>query len=222
MGSKAPSRVRIPHSPPFVAHDSAAQDSIAQQSDPQRGVTSTASGSVHRISNASNSAQGLTKPIRIGTIPLLHHLQHAPVAQLDRAPGYELGGREFESLRAHHIPKKPASIAGFFIARVYCPHDAQRSSSAGKSRQGHRDFHDARSSGQEHFDPQAQPHRGDSDAGDGINPASLLREFALMPRLNRGTGASPAPRIARLPPAALRECLRPRSGRGPSPRCGRP
>ena len=24
----------------------------------------------------------------------------APVAQLDRAPGYELGGREFESLRA--------------------------------------------------------------------------------------------------------------------------
>ncbi len=27
----------------------------------------------------------------------------APVAQLDRAPGYEPGGREFESLRAHHI-----------------------------------------------------------------------------------------------------------------------
>jgi hypothetical protein len=27
---------------------------------------------------------------------------YAPVAQLDRAPGYEPGGREFESLRAHH------------------------------------------------------------------------------------------------------------------------
>jgi hypothetical protein len=27
----------------------------------------------------------------------------APVAQLDRVPGYELGGREFESLRAHQI-----------------------------------------------------------------------------------------------------------------------
>ena len=27
----------------------------------------------------------------------------APVAQLDRAPGYELGGREFESLRARHF-----------------------------------------------------------------------------------------------------------------------
>jgi hypothetical protein len=27
----------------------------------------------------------------------------APVAQLDRAPGYEPGGREFESLRAHQF-----------------------------------------------------------------------------------------------------------------------
>ena len=27
---------------------------------------------------------------------------HAPVAQLDRVPGYEPGGREFESLRARH------------------------------------------------------------------------------------------------------------------------
>jgi hypothetical protein len=29
-------------------------------------------------------------------------LKNAPVAQLDRVPGYELGGREFESLRARH------------------------------------------------------------------------------------------------------------------------
>ena len=29
-------------------------------------------------------------------------LLYAPVAQLDRVPGYELGGREFESLRARH------------------------------------------------------------------------------------------------------------------------
>ena len=28
------------------------------------------------------------------------HLGHAPVAQLDRAPDYESGGQEFESLRA--------------------------------------------------------------------------------------------------------------------------
>jgi hypothetical protein len=33
----------------------------------------------------------------------LHHLQEgAPLAQLDRASGYEPEGREFESLRAHH------------------------------------------------------------------------------------------------------------------------
>ncbi len=31
---------------------------------------------------------------------------NAPVAQLDRVPGYELGGREFESLRARHHLKK--------------------------------------------------------------------------------------------------------------------
>jgi hypothetical protein len=28
----------------------------------------------------------------------------APVAQLDRVPGFEPGGREFESLRARHYP----------------------------------------------------------------------------------------------------------------------
>ena len=32
-------------------------------------------------------------------------LQSAPVAQLDRAPGYEPGGREFESLRARQLIK---------------------------------------------------------------------------------------------------------------------
>ncbi|SBV35895.1 hypothetical protein STPYR_10825 [uncultured Stenotrophomonas sp.] len=32
----------------------------------------------------------------------------APVAQLDRVPGYEPGGREFESLRAHHLEHRNA------------------------------------------------------------------------------------------------------------------
>ena len=43
----------------------------------------------------------------------------APVAQLDRVPGYEPGGREFESLRAHHLRQKSqqASLAGFFVGR---------------------------------------------------------------------------------------------------------
>ena len=41
----------------------------------------------------------------------------APVAQLDRVPGYEPGGREFESLRAHHATKKPAIIRWLFCLR---------------------------------------------------------------------------------------------------------
>ena len=43
----------------------------------------------------------------------------APVAQLDRAPGYEPGGREFESLRAHHTWLGPeiTAIAGYLARR---------------------------------------------------------------------------------------------------------
>ncbi len=33
---------------------------------------------------------------------IISGLLKAPVAQLDRVPGYEPGGREFESLRARH------------------------------------------------------------------------------------------------------------------------
>jgi hypothetical protein len=33
----------------------------------------------------------------------LLQLRNAPLAQLDRASGYEPEGREFESLRAHHL-----------------------------------------------------------------------------------------------------------------------
>ena len=36
----------------------------------------------------------------------------APVAQLDRAPDYESGGQEFESLRARHFPSRPARRLG--------------------------------------------------------------------------------------------------------------
>ncbi len=36
-------------------------------------------------------------------MPLSFSYHHAPVAQLDRVPGYELGGREFESLRARQV-----------------------------------------------------------------------------------------------------------------------
>ncbi len=36
----------------------------------------------------------------------MKEISDAPVAQLDRVPGYELGGREFESLRARHLSSK--------------------------------------------------------------------------------------------------------------------
>ena len=36
----------------------------------------------------------------------IKRLNYAPVAQLDRVPGYELGGREFESLRARQLPDR--------------------------------------------------------------------------------------------------------------------
>src|SRR5688572_19216265 len=41
------------------------------------------------------------KPVVIGCAPSI--LSHAPVAQLDRVPGYEPGGRRFESFRARHF-----------------------------------------------------------------------------------------------------------------------
>jgi hypothetical protein len=43
---------------------------------------------------------------------------HAPVAQLDRVPGYEPGGRAFESLRARHTSKKGLP---FLVGLFYLP-----------------------------------------------------------------------------------------------------
>ena len=41
----------------------------------------------------------------------------APVAQLDRVPDYESGGRTFESYRARHIQKRASSNGwGFFVS----------------------------------------------------------------------------------------------------------
>jgi hypothetical protein len=46
------------------------------------------------------------------------YLSFAPVAQLDRAPGYEPGGREFESLRAHQFIKTLPTARS--IVRLIC------------------------------------------------------------------------------------------------------
>ena len=42
----------------------------------------------------------------------------APVAQLDRVPGYEPGGREFESLRAHHLRNSRPRLLFFLCASL--------------------------------------------------------------------------------------------------------
>jgi hypothetical protein len=55
-------------------------------------------------------------------------LSLAPVAQLDRAPGYEPGGREFESLRAHHMRKKTLEPA------VACERQCNRTASQQRPR----------------------------------------------------------------------------------------
>ena len=45
----------------------------------------------------------------------------APVAQLDRVPGYEPGGREFESLRAHHLEKEQQALPAVFLCLPSLP-----------------------------------------------------------------------------------------------------
>src|SRR5579863_4078948 len=50
-----------------------------------------------RYNSGATSARGLESVGRI-----------APLAQLDRASGYEPEGREFESLRAHHLLNDPS------------------------------------------------------------------------------------------------------------------
>lgn len=45
----------------------------------------------------------------------------APVAQLDRVPGYELGGREFESLRARQLNQRLTSISNLLKKLIARP-----------------------------------------------------------------------------------------------------
>src|SRR3954453_6312707 len=47
--------------------------------------------------------------------------KNAPVAQLDRAPDYESGGQEFESLRARQQPKNPLVSGNNSISQWFRP-----------------------------------------------------------------------------------------------------
>src|SRR5690606_12765702 len=58
----------------------------------------------------------LTAPPHIRIISLL---SSAPVAQLDRVPGYEPGGREFESLRARHYSRPPTQCRRSFFCLFF-------------------------------------------------------------------------------------------------------
>jgi hypothetical protein len=54
------------------------------------------------ISLAADSGSTLNPPrFTIRDLPFIF-TTHAPVAQLDRVPDYESGGRMFESCRVHH------------------------------------------------------------------------------------------------------------------------
>ena len=56
------------------------------------------------FSDKRSSPQRLDPPAPIGYPELAAVRQCAPVAQLDRATGYEPVGRRFDSFRAHHLP----------------------------------------------------------------------------------------------------------------------
>jgi len=49
---------------------------------------------------------------------IFHFRNSAPVAQLDRVPGFEPGGREFESLRARQENQKLNADSGSSLSRL--------------------------------------------------------------------------------------------------------
>src|SRR6187200_806333 len=55
------------------------------------------------------------KSVVVGCAP---SSSHAPVAQLDRVPGYEPGGREFESLRARHLLLPRQGLGAVFLSHA--------------------------------------------------------------------------------------------------------
>ena len=68
-----------------------------------------------KLWSLNNSASCPATTVPNGACPA-DDFTSAPVAQLDRVPGYELGGREFESLRAHHFfiveTRRPTPASG--------------------------------------------------------------------------------------------------------------
>ena len=76
--------------------------------------------------DCERSQQAGTSDIILQRVLFLPIARPAPLAQLDRASGYEPEGREFESLRAHHLSSQKTSQSkgnllncfGFFGTRA--------------------------------------------------------------------------------------------------------
>lgn len=197
MGSKAPSRVRIPHSPPSSMAPSR-RFSDSRFRDPR-----------FQDRSAGISVPGLTSQHRVGKIPLLHH---APVAQLDRAPGYELGGRRFESFRARQIPKASPRGLAFFVLRAQ-EFTARRSATENRLHAKSR----FASAGEPRLRVQLCRESGGGmrSCFRPVHPFGPAQRRRLMRCRHRGTAAAPTRRTAHPAPAGSRGCLRRRSGRGP-------
>ena len=56
--------------------------------------------------------------LRAAALPPMSPSSRAPVAQLDRAPDYEFGGRRFESFRARHSPPKSIRFRARWTSRA--------------------------------------------------------------------------------------------------------
>ena len=91
---------------------------------------------------------------------------HAPVAQLDRVPGYEPGGRRFESFRARQI-KSPALRGAFLFG------------APGRVRTS--DHHkDGSTSGEAAQDARVRP---EGVKAEGLNPSFRARQIKKCPAL---------------------------------------
>jgi hypothetical protein len=93
------------------AHPSLPSSSAIQLENPP-GVTSPATPYM-RVAQSTETAN----QVSAGKVAALPNTTHALVAQLDRAPDFESGGRGFESLRARHF-KCLLLIAFSFLGRV--------------------------------------------------------------------------------------------------------
>ncbi len=127
MGFIAPSRVRIPLSPPFSngwVLWAQPFEHCGMKFERENPNVQGCTGAVeHRDVRERPLSPPFSSYLDSGALPSDNAppkpVDFAPVAQLDRVPGYEPGGRRFESFRARQIIKP--STEGFIIWRFITP-----------------------------------------------------------------------------------------------------